>query len=228
LGGFGIWWIIDLVLVTFNKAKDAQGNGLVGAPANQKVAWAISGAFLFALLAAQVALPMAGNFSSLSAPIESQQPAVTDQPTADPTIDVTPTTVPTPAPTPTTSNDSSSGEESFDLGYFVLSANGNIDDAKKDVKDLNKRVKNQQFIRLMGNIFELSFNLGQLEALDPPANIGEAWIDGLATLDQKIAAASDAAADYIVGDISESKMLKKVKAVNSQLNTLKKLVGKAS
>lgn len=42
--GFGIWWLIDLILVLAGGQRDKQGFPLAGYEANKKAAWVITGA----------------------------------------------------------------------------------------------------------------------------------------------------------------------------------------
>lgn len=48
LGGCGIWYLIDLILILTNNLKDAKGNTLTGYEKDKKLAWTIVGV-LFAL-----------------------------------------------------------------------------------------------------------------------------------------------------------------------------------
>lgn len=51
VGGFGIWWLIDLILVLTGSARDRWGRGLVGYHQYKKVAWLVTGAlFLLGIL----------------------------------------------------------------------------------------------------------------------------------------------------------------------------------
>lgn len=45
LGGFGIWYVIDLVLIATGASKDADGRTLVGYERSHKTAWLVIGIF---------------------------------------------------------------------------------------------------------------------------------------------------------------------------------------
>ena len=48
LGGCGVWWLIDLILVLAGSQRDSQGRPLEGYDQNKKTAWIVTGA-VFAL-----------------------------------------------------------------------------------------------------------------------------------------------------------------------------------
>lgn len=77
LGGAGIWYLIDLVLVLAGAARDKAGNGLEGYEKNRVLAWVVSGVvilFSFALSAAQGdSAPAPSESSSGSSSSESSE-----------------------------------------------------------------------------------------------------------------------------------------------------------
>ena len=42
LGGCGIWWLVDLIMVLVGATRDAQGLPLAGYEANKKTAWIVT------------------------------------------------------------------------------------------------------------------------------------------------------------------------------------------
>lgn len=50
LGGLGIWYLIDLIVVLTGGTKDKQGQSLADEPADKKKQWLISGAVILALI----------------------------------------------------------------------------------------------------------------------------------------------------------------------------------
>ena len=46
LGGFGIWYVIDIVLLLAGEARDIEGRQLAGYEESKKIAWIVTGALL--------------------------------------------------------------------------------------------------------------------------------------------------------------------------------------
>lgn len=165
---------------------------------------------------------------------EAQSP--TPQPTV--TVTATPTATPTPTPTedseavdseietetaspsPTPTEDPNSEEN---ITYFIISSNGQFRDLEKDIRDARKRAEADETFRLLGNILEFSFNLGQLRSLDPPSSIAEDWIVGIDKLDLAISKSSDAASDFISGTASTSRMLRALSRVQTQVDNMRRI-----
>lgn len=157
--------------------------------------------------------------TTTSASAEEPTPTPTeDEPTSE---DETESTSTSPSPTPTEDPDSADN-----VAYFLISSNGQFRDLDKDIRDASKRAEADQTFRLLGNVLEFSFNLGQLQALDPPSAIAENWVAGLAKLDKAIEKSSDAAADFVTGGISTSGMLNTLGKVQNQVDNLRMIVAK--
>lgn len=164
---------------------------------------------------------------------QSDSPSTTETATATPTATPTPTategesatdsetesSTASPSPTPTQDPDSTDN-----VSYFILSSNGQFRDLDKDIKDARKRAEADQSFRLLGNILEFSFNLGQLESLDPPTAVADDWVSGLAKLDKAISKSSDAAADFVTGGVTTSQMLSALNKVQTQVDNLRRIV----
>lgn len=153
----------------------------------------------------------------------------TIQESAEPTPTPTQTMTAEESPSPDSSDEAGplsdpDSEESID--YFIYSSKGQFKDMDKDLNDAVGRANNDQTIRLLGNILELSFNLGQLKALDAPTTVAKSWSDGLAKLEATIDAASDAATDFSSGQASLSEMLGSIEQVRSKVGALAKVVSK--
>ena len=142
------------------------------------------------------------------------------------------TSTPTPTPTPSESESESpepSAEPSVDpdspdnVSYFLYSTSGQFIDLEKDVSDAIERAENDQTLRLLGNVLEFAFNYGQLNALDAPTAIADQWAEGLASLDSAIELSSDAATDFVVGDITTTEMINLLYGVQSQVDNLKSI-----
>lgn len=48
IGGLGIWWLVDLILVLAGTTRDRQGYALAGYRENRKIAWIVTGAVIVA------------------------------------------------------------------------------------------------------------------------------------------------------------------------------------
>ena len=62
----------------------------------------------------------------------------------------------------------------------------------KDLGDMVVTVQEEGFWRLLSNSVELSFNLGQLEALDVPESVAATWPGALTSLDAALDVLTDA------------------------------------
>jgi hypothetical protein len=180
---------------------------------------------------------VAGSLGGGSDDGQSTAPEPTETATATPTETPTPEPTPTeqepegdtetssatasPSPSPTPTQDPDSADN---VAYFLISSNGQFRDLDKDIRDAGKRAKADETLRLLGNIFEFSFNFGQLQSLDPPTAIADEWLAGLAKLDKAISKSSDAAADFITGGISTSQMIGTLDRVQNQVDNLRRIV----
>jgi hypothetical protein len=180
---------------------------------------------------------VAGSLNGSSEDEQTAAPEPTETVTATPTATPTPTETPTedesgttsetdatsssPSPTPTQDPDSADN-----VAFFLISSNGQFRDLDKDIRDAVKRAEADQAFRLLGNVLEFSFNLGQLESLDPPTAIAEDWVAGLAKLDKAIEKSSDAAADFVTGGASTSQMIGALSKVQNQVDNLRRIADK--
>lgn len=67
--------------------------------------------------------------------------------------------------------------------YFRTSALGNLADMKKDIGDAQIALEKGGSWKLLGNAAEIAFNVGQLQALNPPAQYSKTWAKQVAELD---------------------------------------------
>jgi hypothetical protein len=96
-----------------------------------------------------------------------------------------------PVPTPTLETSPIPEPAEVDVATFKSDANRDIDDFEKDLDDMIVTVDEGGFWRLLSNTFELSFNLGQLQASPPPTSIEASWLPELDKLDASITAITD-------------------------------------
>jgi TM2 domain-containing membrane protein YozV len=81
LGGLGIWWIIDLILLTTGATRDRDGNLLAGQEGVSKpVVWSVSGAFVFFSM-----ISVVGAVASSPA-VEATLTSVDDTSSAEPAV----------------------------------------------------------------------------------------------------------------------------------------------
>lgn len=119
------------------------------------------------------------------------------------------------SPTPTPKPDSPT--------YFRTSALGNLSDMKKDIGDAQLALEKGGSWKLLGNAAEIAFNIGQLQALNPPNQYSKTWMKHVAELDSL----SDKFLDSISnGSVSKtrsilSKMTKLVKSMESYAKKVK-------
>lgn len=88
-GGFGVWWLVDLILVLAGAQRDKQGRALSGYNAQKKVAWIVTAAVVVLSMITSGAVNAASPHASTAvAPIEkarAEEVALEDAPTvADP------------------------------------------------------------------------------------------------------------------------------------------------
>lgn len=159
-----------------------------------------------------------------------------DNTASEPQATVTVTATPSPTETPTAEETqaevSPSPEETvnvdsdFNILNFKSSAQGNIEDLKKDLTDLRKRAEEGSLFRLLGNVLEVSFNQGQLEALtDVPTKISKTWPAQMVKLAAAIDALSDKTSAYVGGDASLSSLKDAINKVNGIADNLAALAG---
>lgn len=126
-----------------------------------------------------------------------------------------------PSPTETANEDVPVDPDSQEnKAYFVLSSTGQILDMNKDLDDATRRAENSQLIRLSGNILELTFNLGQLKALDAPTAVATDWRDALLKLEASLDSISAVLSAFVSDEATLSEMLNEIETVRSLTNDL--------
>lgn len=69
---------------------------------------------------------------------------------------------------------------------FQSSALGDLSDMRKDVADIKDRIDEGGLIRLYGNVVELTFNVGQLQAISPGEDSEDVWKEKLVLLENAV------------------------------------------
>ena len=90
LGGFGVWWLIDLILVLTGAQKDRAGRPLAGYDQHKKIAWIITGALVvlsivIGAVAPKTAAAPAADPAPIGAVADEEEPAPepADEPAAE-------------------------------------------------------------------------------------------------------------------------------------------------
>lgn len=220
LGGYGIWILIDLIFVLTGSTKDKEGRKLSDEPADKKTQWIVSGVVIgLIVIFGGISNSNNGSDNSENANVSNSVETPTAEPVATkkatPTVTVTPTASAPAAPT----QDSASN-----ISAFTVGGHGDLADMNKDLDDMVMRASNNQNIRLMGNTFELAFNIGQLETLTPPTAVAGTWAPQLAALSAAVTQVSDDAASYSAGTIGLDAMLASIEATRAQAVALDAIV----
>lgn len=103
----------------------------------------------------------------------------------------------------TAGDDSSAGEEEATEETrepdspvrFLTGARGDLRDMRKDLKDMEEALDEGGFLRVAGNVLELSFNIGQLQSLEPPVEVANEWDAALTALEVDVARLGDLISD---------------------------------
>lgn len=99
---------------------------------------------------------------------------------------------------------------------FRASTQGNIDDFRKDLNDLVVAIDDNSVLRISTNVAELSFNIGQLQAANPPVEIADEWNTRLTALEGALTNLDN----VVLEDGSMSDLRAAVKVTKSELNAL--------
>ncbi|HCS61768.1 MAG TPA: hypothetical protein DIW46_10305 [Microbacterium sp.] len=163
----------------------AQGASTPASGSSTKKKWLIGGAIAAGVIVVgSIGAALGGAGRDEPAPVASAPPIEatnTPDPVVAPETPI-PAPVSTPAPAPVV----------VDAVGFRAQAGSHLDDMNKDLDDLVTTVAEDGFFRLLSNSAELSFNLGQLDALDVPANVGVTWPESLTALEGALDILDDA------------------------------------
>lgn len=166
-----------------------------------------------------------GNAIGGNDPAATESSQLETSPTPTPSETLEPDASPSPEPSQEDSPLSDPNSEES-IAYFAYSATGQFLDIDKDLDDAIRRAKADQTIRLLGNILELSFNLGQLKALDAPSAAADSWAAGLVKLEASIDVTSDLGTDFAAGEATTSQITNALEKVRGQVKALAKVVAK--
>ena len=160
----------------------------------------------------------------------SSSPSVTESPTSAPTVSETPTPEPTPSvstsptPEPTPSVSTSPTPIPLSPVEFRVSALGEIADMKKDFSDFEVVLNKGGLFRLLGNILEIEFNIGQLQSLTPPDQYSAKFIERLSKLETAVDGLSSAVTEPDSSTSNTKNWLSKSRSALSSLEAFLKSV----
>jgi hypothetical protein len=179
----------------------------------------------FIVIVVLLLLSGVGNAIAGDDPAATESSQLETSPTPTPSETLEPEASPSPEPSQEDSPLSDPNSEES-IAYFAYSATGQFLDIDKDLDDAIRRAKADQTIRLLGNILELSFNLGQLKALDAPSAVADSWAAGLVKLEASIDVASDLGTDFAAGEATTSQITNALEKVRGQVKALAKVIAK--
>jgi hypothetical protein len=182
--------------------------GTVSNPAKMatKTKLLIAGGVIAGLIVVSSIAATAANRPTSLTPADLQtQEAIAPEPSA------------TPSPEPTIE------APEIDVAAFQASASGDLADFEKDLNDMVITVGEGGFWRLLSNSIELSFNLGQLEAMEAPPSVSSNWATGLAALDASITVIDDA-----IGTDDAATILAAIESSRAQVNSLRAILAVAT
>lgn len=130
---------------------------------------------------------------------------------------------PSPSAAPVTSPEPEPAEDVVDPVYFKAQANGHLDDMLKDLDDMVVTLDEGGFWRLLSNTGELAFNIGQLEALDVPANVQQSYTDQLAVLNGVLDQMTT-----VVGNQDDPGIRATIDQMRGQIETVRQVANQAS
>lgn len=81
LGGIGIWWLVDLIIVLAGGARDRAGRALAGYDDHKKLAWIITGGLVLLGIVLNLTTPKADVAASVADPPAASAPA--EEPAAE-------------------------------------------------------------------------------------------------------------------------------------------------
>ncbi len=155
-----------------------------GKPGESKGKKAVRRVISFFVLMA-VLSAMGGNTetSTNGTPVVSESATPAPEVTEAPTPEATPTESTSPTPIPMSPVE------------FRVSALGDVADMRKDFSDFEVVLSKGGLLRLMGNILEIEFNIGQLQSLTPPDQYSAKFSEKLLALEVAVDGLSSAVTD---------------------------------
>lgn len=135
-----------------------------------------------------------------------------------------PSATPTPTPTETAVTEPEVAAPAVvDSAYFKSESASHLDDISKDLDDMIVTLDEDGFWRLLSNSVELSFNLGQLQVIEAPADVAPQWQASLISLESSLAAIDAAVADEPYDDVRVA-----IDGVRAQVEAMRLIINSAA
>lgn len=150
--------------------------------------------------------------TSTDSPSATESASPTPTATTSPTTEATPTESASPTPVPMSPVE------------FRVSALGDVADMRKDLSDFEVVLNDGGFLRLLGNILEIEFNIGQLLSLTPPDEYSAKFAEKLSALELAVKELSDAVTNSESSTSQTKAKLKNCRSALSALETFLKSV----
>ena len=166
----------------------------------------------FILMALLSALGGNTETSTNSASTISESTTPAPEVSETPGVEATPTESTSPTPIPMSPVE------------FRVSALGDVADMRKDFSDFEVVLGKGGLLRLMGNILEIEFNIGQLQALTPPDQYSVKFSEKLLALDAAVDGLSSAVTDAESSTSNTKNWLSKSRSALNSLEAFLKSV----
>lgn len=202
VGGLGIWYLIDLLILLLGRAKDKQGQELDGYAKNKVVAWIVSAV----LLAGPVLAGIGGANAPYVAPAPTETVTVTAAPQPTASESETAATQETVEETAVTDESAESAtpeptETPLEAKPFYIQASNDLDDLFVDIDDSWQDLRRESSLQVMGNSIELVWNVTQLQGTLPPVEYQESWTAVLGELEDSVDLYTEAVSAWVSEEI---------------------------
>lgn len=196
VGGYGIWWLVDIFLTLTGAQRSKTGQKLTGYDQHKKTGWIVTSAllalnFLFFVIILVVA--------AISSPSASTQPSAI--------------TATQSAPQTATQTD-----------QFVATTSTELTAISKNLDDMQMRAENEQMFRLSFNLEQVKISVNKISGLSAPTNISDKWQDALSNVDASMTELGAVTTSYMSDQESLAVMLAAINDVRAQTETLNSLV----
>lgn len=228
--GFGVWYLVDLILILLGKAKDKNGQLLEGYEKSRLVALVVTAILLlapvsFGIVGANTAPRFAAPQETVTVTNSAEpEPSASETATAEATensfttetSEPTATAEPTPEETPTP----------LAAKPFFIQATNDLEDLFVDIADSFEDLRKENYLQVMGNSLELMWNVSQLESTYPPIEYQEGWAAVLADLELAIDGYTDAVSSWVSEEIFLEEVTPYLEEVEDAAKQVEKFLAK--